>query len=284
MTTQAEFASLAQLRLNDHGDALERFYWPVVSVSIPSYEFFWRNFIVLLTNRVDPSALDDWIRVRSGLPEEYERLLMANYSTFYNIVVARAQLAVGSNEIAERRFYHPESFFFFARACIENFVDLKRRAQKLLSGGGVRCKLPGISDALMHEVKSYRDVFAHKSHLGRGSHYGRGMILKRDHLPKPDSESVLLWSQSDSLSIGDMTDTLHLQLDLWNKLAGVLESTWCKLAEGFEEFRVTEPFLKVADLERFLPIHGTVGSKVIPSATNSVAASGTQVFPELARN
>jgi hypothetical protein len=81
-----------------------------------------------------------------------------------------------------------------------------------------------------------------------------------------------------------MTDTLHLQLDLWDKLAGVLESTWSKLAEGFEEFRVIAPFLKVVDLERFLPIHGSVGTTVIPSATNSVAASGTQIFPELTRN
>lgn len=47
MATQPDFANLDQLNTLDHGDAFERFYWPVVSASLSEYEIFWRAFIVL---------------------------------------------------------------------------------------------------------------------------------------------------------------------------------------------------------------------------------------------
>jgi hypothetical protein len=53
MATQTDFANLEQLRLLDHGDAIERFYWPKVSRAISEYEDFWKTFVVLLTNRVN---------------------------------------------------------------------------------------------------------------------------------------------------------------------------------------------------------------------------------------
>jgi hypothetical protein len=87
MPSQADFTNLDQLRLLDHGDAIERHYWPTVSNSLSEYETFWKNFIVLLTNRVDPFADKDWIMLRTGLSEKYESLLIANYSTFYHCVV-----------------------------------------------------------------------------------------------------------------------------------------------------------------------------------------------------
>src|SRR3954468_2474099 len=95
MVTQADFMNLEQLHLLDHGDAIERFYWPKVSHAISEYEVFWKRFVVLLTNRVNPFALADWIMLRDGLPAGYESLLMANYSTFYHCVVSHEQIEVG---------------------------------------------------------------------------------------------------------------------------------------------------------------------------------------------
>ena len=57
MATQADFTNLEQLRLLDHGDGIERFYWSKVSSAISEYEVFWKRFVVLLTNRVNPLEL-----------------------------------------------------------------------------------------------------------------------------------------------------------------------------------------------------------------------------------
>jgi hypothetical protein len=96
MSSQADFASLEQLHLLHHGDAIERFYWPKVASHLSEYEVFWTRFVVLLTYRVDPSAISDWIMVRDNLPTEYEALLMANYSTFYHCAVAQEQIETGN--------------------------------------------------------------------------------------------------------------------------------------------------------------------------------------------
>ena len=61
MPSQADFTNLDQLRILDRGDAIERHYWPTVSNSLSDYETFWKNFIVLLTNRVDPTRTNNRI-------------------------------------------------------------------------------------------------------------------------------------------------------------------------------------------------------------------------------
>jgi hypothetical protein len=174
-------------------DALERFYWPSVSTSLVGYELFWKTFIVLMTKRVDPLARDGWIRLRTGLPSDYERLLMANYSIFYNLVVAHAQIALRRKEVAEGRFYHPEAFFFFSRASIENFDDLTERARKLLHDGGIHLRIPGLPDALLHEIKSYRDV----SHTG----------------PTWDGESSMAGGSSRASSTPEVKDRSNASLE-----------------------------------------------------------------------
>ena len=227
----------------------------------------------MLTNRVDPFATNEWIRVRTGLPDDYERLLMANYSIFYNIVAAYAQIQLGRRELAKDRLYHSETFFFFVRACIENLDDLKQRARKLLLAAGIYLRLPALPEDLRREIKSYRDVFAHKSHLGRGSQYGRGLILKRNNLPNSKTLTPL-WTQSGSAPPGEMTDILNLQTGLWDQLAGVLHGTWKELAEAFQELRATDTFIQAAGLNSFLPIHDAIGTTVIPRITNPIIQFG----------
>jgi hypothetical protein len=130
MATQADFTNLEQLRLLDHGDAIERFYWPKVSHAISEYEVFWKRFVVLLTNRVSPFESTDWIMLRDGLPAEYESLLMANYSTLYHCVVSHEQIDIARKAKAERRFNHPELFFFSAKACLDNLGTLQSEAPR----------------------------------------------------------------------------------------------------------------------------------------------------------
>jgi hypothetical protein len=38
MATQTDFTNLEQLRLLDHGDGIERYHWPKVSLAISEYQ------------------------------------------------------------------------------------------------------------------------------------------------------------------------------------------------------------------------------------------------------
>jgi hypothetical protein len=274
MVTQANFDDLKQFELARHGDSLERFYWKSVSGVIPSYQTFWRTFIVLLTNRIDPQASRNWIRLRAGIPEPYERLLMANYSVFYDMVVSRAQIEAGKDALSREGFYHGEPFFFYAKACQENFDSLKSCAQKILIEAGVRKKIPGIPDnPLMAEITAYRNVVAHRPVLGRGIQHGRDMILKYDHLPR-SGEPDFTWSGSEAIPGKPMTDLIALQTRLWTELAACLEKAWAALATGFEQFRVTDTFIRAANVNPFLPIRMTIEETAVPSMINPVPASG----------
>lgn len=278
MATQSDFTNLEELRLLDHGDAIERFYWPQVSHAISEYEVFWKRFVVLLTNRVNPLAFADWIMLRDGLPAEYESLLLANYSTFYHCVVAHEQIEIGRRAKADHRFNHPELFFFSAKACLENLKVLHGGAGELLRRANITPSLPKSPDKLIHAITSYRDVFAHRSHLGRGSQHGRGLIPKLEHLPKSKNDPKLLWSYTMGLGVNEMTDSLDYQSALWEELATYLQGFWKGLADAFEAFRLDSTFVADVKLEQFLPIYPNIASGIMPSQVSSIAASGTMMY------
>lgn len=278
MATQADFANLEQLRLLDHGDAIERYYWPNVSCAISEYEVFWKRFVALLTNRVNRLAFSDWIMLRDGLPAEYESLLMANYSTFYHCVVAHEQIEIGKKAKAEHGFNHPELFFFSAKACLDNLETLQREARGLLGTVGAQIRFPKSPTILIQTITRYRHVFAHRKHLGRGSQHGRDLIPVFVHLPKSDKDPEVSWSYTMSLDERDMTDALDYQTRLWEELAIYLQSTWKTLGEAFVELRTEPLFIRAVGLESFLPVDSAVADRVIPSQVSSLAASGTIIY------
>jgi hypothetical protein len=278
MATQADFANLDQLCLLDHGDAIERFYWPKVSSAISEYEVFWKSFVVLLTNRVNPLASIDWIMLRDGLPVVYESLLMANYSTFYHCVVSHEQIEIGSKAKAEHGFIHPELFFFSAKACLDNLSTLQSEARGLLNKVGAQIRFPKSPKVLIKTITRYRHVFAHRKHLGRGSQHGRDLVPVFGHLPKSDKDPEVPWSYTMSLDESEMTDALDYQTRLWDELAVYLQNTWKALDEAFVEFRTEPLFIKAVGLEPFLPIDSWVAKRVIPSQLGSLVASGTIIY------
>ncbi len=278
MPSQVDFTNLDQLCLLDHGDAIERFYWPAVSNSLSEYEIFWKKFIVLLTNRVDPSAGKEWIMLRKGLSEEYESLLKANYSTFYHCVVAYAQIEIGRKAKSERGFNHPELFFFSAKACLESLQALQAQAGRLLRRAAIEPHFPRSPNDLIHAITSYRNVFTHQGHLGRGSQHGRDLIPKLKHLPETTQDPKRLWSHTMALDAQEMTDALDYQSELWVELAKYLQGTWKGLAEAFERFRLDTTFVNDIGLARFLPIYTGIASNVMLSLANPHAASGTMVY------
>jgi hypothetical protein len=277
MATQADFANLDQLNLLEHGDSLERFYWPMVSASLSEYETFWRAFIVLLTNRVNPLACSDWVMVRPCLEDKYESLLMANYSTFYHCVVANTRFEAARKAKNERGFSHPELFFFSAKACIDNLLSFREQAHAILREAGIVQTLPASPKDLFEEISSYRNVFAHRPLLGRGSHHGREMILEVDRLPSRD-DPFPRWSSTMTLSSTGMTDSIDYQAGLLRDLAAYLQRMWKAFTVGFTALRIENAFIDDVALRAFLPIYGSIGISAIPSATNPFAASGALVF------
>jgi hypothetical protein len=278
MPSQADFRSLEQLRLLDHGDAIERFYWPKVSSDLSGYEIFWKKFVVLLTNRVDPLASTNWIMLRDGLSSEYESLLIANYSTFYHCVVAHEQIEIGQKAKASCGFSHPELFFFSAKACLENLTALRALAGRLLRRANITPRFPKSPDKTIHTITSYRDVFSHLAHLGRGSQHGRGLIPKLEHLPQSKADPKLLWSYTMALDANEMTDALDFQSMLWAELAKHLQGIWKGLAEAFEPFRIDTTFINDVGLAKFLPIHAGIDTSVVPSTANPYGASGMMIY------
>lgn len=277
MATQADFVNLDQLNLLEHGDSLERFYWPTVSASLSEYETFWRAFIVLLTNRVDPLAYRDWVMVRQGLNDKYESLLMANYSTFYHCVVAYTRLEAGRKAKEERGFAHPELFFFSAKACIDNLVSFREQAHAMLREAGIVQTLPPCPKNLFEDTSSYRNVFAHRPLLGRGSHHGREMILEVDRLPVKD-DPFPRWSSTMTLPTTGLTDSIDYQAGLWKDLAAYLQGVWKEFTDGFTTLRIEDAFIDDVGLRPFLPIYRSIGFSAIPSTANAHAASGALVL------
>lgn len=285
MPSQYDFANLDQLRLSDHGDAIERFYWPVVSKPLSEYEVFWKKFIVLLTNRVDSSAGSNWITLRRGLTKDYESILMSNYTAFYHCVVAHGQIEIGKESRADRGFNHPELFFFSAKACLDRLTALRAQAGEFLSrkSATIRLIIPKPCDInkrksrenMVRAIGSYRGVFTHRNHLGRGTKQGRNLIPRLEHLPKSKGDPDLLWSDTMTLDEAEMTDVLDYQSTLWAELAAYLQDTWRGLADAFVQFRVDPAFIRESGLAPFLPIYSGIASQAQPNVTNPIAASGT---------
>lgn len=109
--------------------------WPLVNDKLSNYEKFWQAFILLLTNRIDPNkhfGTDEWIRLRPGLPPQYEDLAMSNYSAFCYAACVVEQMRDNEKRIASGRHYRPELVFFYMEMCIENATKLQHIARMLL--------------------------------------------------------------------------------------------------------------------------------------------------------
>jgi hypothetical protein len=215
--------------------------------------------------------------VRPGLKDKYESLLMANYSTFYHCIVAYTRLEAGRKAKEERGFGHPELFFLSAKACIDNLISFREQAHAMLRGVGIVQTLPPWPQKRIEEIISYRNVFAHRPLLGRGSHHGREMILEAGRLPQK-GDPFPLWSSIMTLPAKGMTDSINYQAGLWRDLAAYLQGMWREFKNGFTALRIEDAFIDDAGLRPFLPIHRNVGSSAVPSAANPFAASGAQVF------
>src|SRR5450631_2769565 len=110
--TVTAFEMLDKFNLRDHGDRHEQEGWKLVQDRFPNYELFWRLYVVPLTNRTSDGTRDSsWIRLRSDVPAEWEKLAVCHYSVFYYLARA-AQRKIelfGGNADAPT---HPEDVIY----------------------------------------------------------------------------------------------------------------------------------------------------------------------------
>jgi hypothetical protein len=270
-----DYAGLAVLTVAYHGDARERDVWPDVASTLSNYEMFWREFIVLLTNRVVPgvAAGPQWIRLRESIPVDYEQLAMHNYSLFYYAATTWRAIEHDRGRLTSRAYPHPERIFAAMQACVEQAKPLQTLARNILRRVGVdRPKLPKHPQDLYETVGTYRNAFAHDPVLGRAVDQGRELLPPRDRLPKDGSP--LLWRDAAAIPTAEMVDGLAFESDLWGHLAQFLQTQWKALAEAFVEAREHDTFVRDLGLRGVLPIRC---EPVAPSLVGPLAASGTIV-------
>jgi hypothetical protein len=269
-----DFSDLSVLTIAAHGDARERDVWPSVAGTLSNYELFWRELIVLLTNRIVPVAATgpDWIRLRAKIPPEYERLAMHNYSLFYYAATARRAIDDDRKRLGSGAYPHPERIFTAMQACVEQAQPLLILARKVLRQIGIgRPKFPKHPQDLYETIGAYRNAFAHDPVLGRAVDQGRELLPPQHRLPK--DKNPLLWSDAAAIPTAEMVDGLKLEEDLYQQLSNFLQALWKSLAMVFIEARQYEQFIEDLGLKGLLPIR----CASIPSLAGPIGASGAIV-------
>jgi hypothetical protein len=224
------------------------------SASFPAYEAFWRKYIVLLTNRVNPNVLfpqdrDRWIRLRPDVHERQEQLAMCHYSTFYYLGRAAERVKAGEDGF-------PEDIFSLLDACGDNAFEFCRIAREILPDFGLSIDfLPAQKDQLclsadrvkprhlrggLVEAQDYRNTILHNPVLGRGIQTARQFLPKREFLEDVKSS----WRRASILTGEQMVDSKLLYARLIDEAAGFLQETWEILIQRLDTVRGGDKFRK----------------------------------------
>lgn len=268
-----DFSSLSVLTIAAHGDARERDVWRDVAGALSDYETFWREFIVLLTNRIVPVAVahQEWIRLRTPIPQTYEELAMRNYSLFYYAATARRAIQNDRKRLDSRAYPHPEHIFAAMQASVEQAKKLQALARKILRSVGIdRPKFPKQPQTVYETIGAYRNAFAHDPVLGRGVNQGRELLPPPRRLPKDGSP--MLWRDAAAIPTSEMIDGLQLEEELWQHLADFFQAQWQSLTEAFIAARKHDKFIEDLSLQGLLPIRCTPPDNFL---AGPIAASGT---------
>jgi hypothetical protein len=279
-TMQSDYAALDQLNIRDHGDAHEQSAWHRVAISLSHYESFWRTLIVLLTNRIVPVPTDrtTWIRLRDGMPRDYEQLAMQNYSVFQYASRAHDSLAEDRQALAEGRHPHPERFFSSLKSATEQAKSLRNLSLVLLFSLGIRWKFSKQPEDLYQIVGKYRNAFAHHPVLGRGVRQSRELLPPPDRLP--DEGKSVLWSDIASIPESEMIDGLDLAQRLLDKFEVFIQKEWNDLSAAFMEARSKPKFQSDLALGPLLPIRIVFPTSVsagLPGASGSIVLARSNV-------
>lgn len=281
MTDRFNFQELDQLRLNSHGDSREIEMWLYVSDRLSNYERFWRTFVVLLTNRVDPKfqlGTAEWIRMRSGLPREFEDFAMRNYSVYYYAAATTEHIKLNRELLAQGRHCRPELTFALLQICLDNCKAWQSLARDILRRFSVNPRLPKYPEDWYRIVGIYRNAFLHDPILGRAVSHGRECVPPPEKLPRGRKKTDFIrWSEIEHIPTAEMVDCLELLDKIWDGVTSFLQNSWDVLTNAFTQIRTLDTFIEAVGLTRLLPIRLNLGglSTAVP-----FAASGAVILPK----
>jgi hypothetical protein len=259
--------SLQELNLEADGDRHERRMWPLVAKLFPSYQIFWRSFIVPMSYRTDHmlTKLDpQWYRLRSGIPPHFERLAMAHYSVFY-------WTARGMERLKVAEASYPEDVLFLfdsALDCLDIFIaDVRRVAKDCgLTLKSIPKEQVSKSAAPFKTVRAYRNTILHNPVLGRGISFDGTFIVTEDHL-RTAKES---WSFAASLPADAFVSVSALLDQVAAEFLRGLEYLWSGLAAEL----LASPSFRRKFLHAMGSSHSGSAGRIAPSALSPISASG----------
>jgi hypothetical protein len=199
----------------------------------PKYEEFWRLFIVPLTNRTSTEFLDSsWIRLRPGVPAEWEKLAVCHYSVFYYLSRA-AQRRIECFGENTRGPSHPEDVIYLLQTCCENVEHFYKALRAIANDAVGYLPLKGPKDSPFREINAYRNLLLHNPVLGRGELDGETWLPKLPgDLKYVDSWAIKFafsWRAVEGLNAQDLVSARTLLLGLEDGLAKYLNDTWARL-------------------------------------------------------
>jgi hypothetical protein len=83
-------------KLPEHGDRIEKCWWPDIKAGFPHYETLWSQHVAPLTGR------PDYLYVRAAVPARLAKLATASYSVFVHLAGCHQQL--------DPNYRHPDLF------------------------------------------------------------------------------------------------------------------------------------------------------------------------------
>lgn len=174
MTTQLlEFKNLAELdqklasiTLNNDIDSLETRNASYIKQRFSNYEIFWNKHIVPLTRRIEnpqPTDPNEKIRLRDIISDEMEKITMAHYGVFLNIIQARNRLDAHPDLSSFEDFYtHLVTVYWL----MERFIKKLERIVKS-NINITNCYEFTLVNNFCNGIKEYRHTIVHRWIIGK---------------------------------------------------------------------------------------------------------------------
>jgi len=218
-----------------------------------------------------------WYRVRFGIPRQWERLAVSNYSVFYFAGRAFAKLR-------EPAKLYPEDIAYLLESSGENALHFFEAMQDILRDLDIRLGLPrqyprDFSE-VFQSISAYRNAMLHNPVLGRAERHGSEYLPTEAALEKVQ-EREFLWSAVEELNDSEFTEARKLFDGYARKAVQYLNSRWGEIIALLDSKRDTEKFVRIfraSGIERFQ------AAPAAASTVQPIAASGTNYFPEKHKN
>jgi hypothetical protein len=283
-----EYENLNAFSLLVHGDNFECERWGLVKDRFPCYEVFWRSYVVLLTNRINPAIPQSdpsWIRLRPDIPSRFEKLAVCHYSVFYYASRAserRIESKLHKDNANSARLA-VEDVFYLLQTCAENLSFFFEAIRDIASDFGI--PLDGLPEQVpkrfpFREINAYRNLLLHNPVLGRKISANETFL---PNLPESvlDAEAYFApfnfsWKAIENLPPDRFIAASTLLENIENGLLGYLDDKWRIAIKCVEKIRETDKFKTILKLNRFVP----VAAPAVGTTTQPLAASGTFVIPK----